>query len=303
MAKSTKKITLNDGAKIPALGLGTWQSSPDQVYNAVSEAIRFGYRHIDTAFAYGNEEPIGKAIRDSGIPRSDIFVTTKLWGTSHRDPQSGLDRSLKKLGLDYVDLYLVHWPVPMNPNGNDPMFPKKPDGSRDLDDTINFVETWARMQKLPTSKAKSIGVSNMSISNLEKLLDADSTTKVPVVNQVELHPYLPQPNLLKFCKEHKIYLEAYSPLGSTNSPLLKNETIVELAKKYDVQPANILISWALWRDTIVLPKSVTSSRIESNFDVVDLSDEDGALINAISKTHTQRFVDPDWGMKVFDDAD
>ncbi|CAN3377091.1 hypothetical protein DIURU_002092 [Diutina rugosa] len=295
---------LNNGVKIPVIGLGTWQSTPDEVYNAVTEALAVGYRHIDTAFAYGNEEPIGRAIRDSVIPRNELFVTTKLWSTHHHDPAKALDISLKNLGLDYVDLYLVHWPVAMNPNGNDPKFPSRPDGTRDVDESTNFVETWAKMQQLDPKKVRAIGVSNMSISNLEKLLSAPSTKVVPVVNQVELHPLLPQPNLLKWCQDHKIYLEAYSPLGSTDSPLLSNPTIVELAEKYQVPPATVLISWAIWRKTIVLPKSVTPARIKSNFNVVHLSEADGNIIDKVAHEYgTKRFINPDWGVKIFDDAD
>lgn len=297
-------VELNNGVKIPVIGLGTWQLTPDEVYNAVTEALAVGYRHIDTAFAYGNEEPIGRAIRDLVIPRNELFVTTKLWLTHHNDPAKALDISLKNLGLDYVDLYLVHWPVAMNPNGNDPKFPSRPDGTRDVDELTNFVETWAKMQQLDPKKVRAIGVLNMLISNLEKLLLAPLTKVVPVVNQVELHPLLPQPNLLKWCQDHKIYLEAYSPLGSTDSPLLSNPTIVEMAEKYQVPPATVLISWAIWRKTIVLPKLVTPARIKLNFNVAHLSEADGNIIDKVAHEYgTKRFVSPDWGVKIFDDAD
>lgn len=266
--------------------------------------MKDGYRHIDTAYAYGNESVIGRAIKDSGIPREDIFVTTKLWSTYHTNPEVGIELSLTNLGLEYVDLYLIHWPVAMNPDGNDKKFPTLENGLRDILHDVNFVETYNKLQALvKNGKAKSIGVSNFSITNLKKLLAAETTTIKPVVNQVELHPYLPQHELLKYCTENDIYLEAYSPLGSIDSPLLKDETLVELASKYNVPVATILISWGECRGTIVLPKSVTPSRIKTNFEVVQLDAEDMEKIDNIHKrSGIKRLIDPDWSpVKVFND--
>jgi len=303
--KSTKVIKLNDGSSIPAVGLGTWQSTSEEVYNATLTALKYGYRHIDTAAGYGNEEEIGKALKDSGIPREELFITTKLWCTRHQDPEAAIDESLKRLGLDYVDLYLIHWPVHLNPKGNDPKFPTLPNGKRDIVFDWSFIETYELLQPLVAKgKAKSIGVSNWSVSNLKKLLAAESTKITPVVNQVELHPYLPQHELLAFAKLKGITLEAYSPLGSSDSPLFKDETIVKIAEKYGVPPATILISWAIWRGTVVLPKSVTASRIESNFEVVDLSDEDGKEIDNIHKVKgIKRIINPPWDPVVVFDTD
>ena len=305
LTNTLRTFKLNTGNSIPAVGLGTWQSTDDDVYNAVLSAFKAGYRHIDTALVYGNEVPVGKAIADSGIPRSELFITTKLASIDHLDPLEALNKSLKNLGLEYVDLYLMHWPVALNPkNDSHPTFPTLPNGKRDILLDRDFVTTYVDMQELvELGLAKAIGVSNFTVKNLKKLLDSPEVTIPPAANQVELHPYLPQPKLLEFCKQNDIILEAYSPLGSTNSPLLENETLVKLAEKYKVDPANVLISWAVWRGTVVLPKSVTPSRIESNFNVVNLSDEDGEAVNEISsKLGTKRLISPDWDpVVVFDD--
>lgn len=303
---SNKILTFNNGLTIPALGLGTWQSHPSEVYDAVLVALKNGYRHIDTAALYNNEEAIGQAIKDSGIPRDQLFITTKLWSSGHTDPAKDLDISLKKLQLDYVDLYLIHWPVALNPNGNDPNIPTLPNGYRDIIfEGWDITDTWAELQKLVANgKTKSIGVSNFTISNLQKILNSPKTTIIPAVNQVELHPYLPQHKLVAFAKEHGILTEAYSPLGSTDSPVLKDETVLSVASKYNTSPAKILISWALWRNTIVLPKSVTESRIIDNFQVVDLSDEDGEALNKIvERTGPQRLITQNWHPVVVFDSD
>ena len=187
----TKKVfTLNTGAKMPAIGLGTWQSGKGEVRQAVIDAIKAGYRHIDTALAYGNESEVGQGIRDSGVPRDEIWVTTKLDNTWHHRVSEGIDSSLKSLGLEYVDLYLVHWPA-----SSDPSDEKKP-----LADW-NFEKTWLEMQKLPaTGKVKAIGVSNFAIKNLEILLKNPELKIVPAVNQVELHPNNPSPKVCPgFC--------------------------------------------------------------------------------------------------------
>ncbi|ODV76720.1 Aldo/keto reductase [Suhomyces tanzawaensis NRRL Y-17324] len=198
----------------------------------------------------------------------------------------------------------MHWPIALNPeNKSHPFIPLLPSGKRDILLDWDFVEGYEELQKIHAlGKAKSIGVSNFSVTNLKKLL-ADPRTKIrPVVNQVELHPYLPQHKLLAYAKQEDILLQAYSPLGSTDLPLLTDEVILELGKKYEVAPATILISWAVWRGTVVLPKSVTSSRIESNFNIVTLSDEDGKKIDNIHVNKgIQRLIMPEWSpVVVFD---
>lgn len=204
-----------------------------------------GYRHIDAAYVYGNEDEVGEGLAEafkSGLKREDVFVTTKLWCTYHSRVEENLDKSLKSLGLDYVDLYLVHWPVPMNPKGNHPNIPKHPDGSRDLDTSWSHTQTWLEMEKvLKTGKTKAIGVANYSVKFLEELLPV--ATVVPAANQIENHPYLPQQEIVDYCKEKGILITAYSPLGSTGSPLFQEKEIQELAKKHDVTPGCILLSY------------------------------------------------------------
>ncbi|EHK97518.1 putative protein GCY [Glarea lozoyensis 74030] len=272
---ATKTFKLNTGAEIPALGLGTWQSAAGEVENAVGYALSVGYRHIDAAYCYGNEDEVGEGLRtafDSGIERKDIFVTTKLWCTYHSRVEEALNKSLKSLGLDYVDLYLVHWPVAMNPNGNHDKFPKHEDGSRDLIKDWSHVQTWKAMEKLvATGKVKAIGVCNYSVKYLEQLLKEASI--VPAVNQIENHPSLPQQEVVDFCKEKGIHVTAYSPLGSTGSPMFEAAPIVEVAKKRGVTPA-------IARGSSVLAKSVNSERIKANMELIDLDTEDMKTLNA-----------------------
>ncbi|CAK4033562.1 D-galacturonate reductase-like [Lecanosticta acicola] len=299
MADTT--FTLNTGAKIPAVGLGTWQSDPGQVKTAVAHALKSGYRHIDAAFVYGNESEVGEGLKeafDSGIKREDVFVTSKLWNTYHRKPEECLDEGLKRLGLDYVDLYLVHWPVPMSPNGNHPLFPKHPDGSRDLDTEWSHVETWKNMEKLlKTGKVKAIGVSNYSVKFLEELLPHASV--VPAANQIENHPYLPQQDIADYCREKGILIEAYSPLGSTGSPLFSEAGVQEVAKKHNVGPGTILISYQVNKGHVVLPKSVTPTRIEENLKTVKLDKSDlDALEGIHKKKGLTRFVYPPFGVNL-----
>jgi len=291
---------LNTGAFIPHVGLGTWQSKPDVVKHAVKVALQSGYRHIDCAWIYGNEKEVGEAIRESNIPRSELFITTKLWNNSHRPEEvlPALETSLKNLGLDYVDLYLIHWPI---------AFKSGPDAvSRDsegklLFENVDFTETYKAMEALiPTGKTKAIGVSNFSIKNLEKLLA--SAKIVPAANQVELHPENPQWELLEFCKAKGIHLTAYSPLGSTDSPLIKREEISKIAQKHNSNNANVLIAWAVQRGTSVIPKSTTESRIISNFQDIVLDEEDLKTLKAITEGKApHRYCDPKdfWGVEIF----
>lgn len=278
-------LTLIDGNKIPTVGLGTWQASEEgAAYNAVKVALENGYRHIDTAAIYGNEVEVGQGIKDSGVPREEIFVTTKLWNTDHKKVPEALETSLKKLGLDYVDLYLIHWPVSTDPATNSVY--------KDFD----YLDTYKEVQKLVKSgKVKSVGVSNFTKKKVQRLLADKDVTVKPAVNQIEAHPLLPQEELTAYLKLENILIEAYSPLGSTNSPLFKNETIVSIAEKNKVEPAQVLVSWAVQRGTVVLPKSVTDSRIVSNLKTLTLSDEDFETLNQLSaKDGVNRTCDPAW---------
>ncbi|KAI6247638.1 D-galacturonate reductase [Erysiphe necator] len=276
---------LNTGAEIPALGLGTWQSDTGLVKDAVSYALSIGYKHIDCAYVYCNEQEVGEGLKEAfakGIKREDIFVTSKLWCTYHSRAEEALDKSLKSLGLDYLDLYLVHWPLPMNPNGNHDLAPKLSDGSYDLQKDWTHIQTWKSMEKLVKSgKVKAIGVSNYSKLYLEELLAQAEI--VPAVNQIENHPSLPQQDVVDLCNEKGIHVTAYSPLGSTGTPLMKEPIIVELAEKKNVKPVSILLSYHLARGTSVLPKSVHKERIKENKDcLIFLDKEDMIVLNNYS---------------------
>ncbi|KAI1260562.1 aldo/keto reductase family protein [Xylariaceae sp. FL1019] len=254
---TSKTYTLPSGDKLPAIGLGTWQSPNDQVVKAVQDALAAGYRYIDTAYAYGNEADVGKGVKASGVPREQIWITTKLDNPWHKRVAEGIDASLKNLGMEYVDLYLMHWPCSLDPADKT--------GKTSYSDW-NFIDTWREMQKLlDTGKVRNIGVSNFSITNLEKLLNDPSCKTKPAVNQIELHPNNPSPKLIDYCAEKGIHCTAYSCLGSTNSPLYKDATLLELAEKKGKTPQQCLLQWGIQRGCDVIPKSVTKERIEANF--------------------------------------
>ncbi|GJE85134.1 aldo/keto reductase [Phanerochaete sordida] len=280
---ASKFVKLNTGAQMPTLGFGTWQSQPGAVEKAVEVALRTGYRHIDTATAYGNEREVGEGIKASGVPREEIFLTTKLNNTDHRKPFEALQYSLQQLETPYLDLWLMHWPAPM-----------KPDGSPDRD--VNWLDTWKAMEKIykeHPDKVRAIGVSNISIEFFEQLLKEASV--VPAVNQIELHPSCVQEELVQYCRSKGVALTAYSPLGSSDSPLLANATVARIAAAHGVSPANVLVSLQANRpDVAVLTKSVTPERVVANFKIIDLSDEEVAELHAIEKTAAFRACYPWW---------
>lgn len=267
--------------------------------SAVAHAIKSGYRHIDCAYVYDNEKEVGEGIKEgleaTGLLRSDLFITTKLWCTYHTRVEQNLDLSLNRLGLDYVDLYLMHWPVAMNSAGNHEKFPKLPDGSRDIVWNRSHVETYKEMQKLlKSSKVKSIGVCNYSKPFLEELLG--QVEVVPAVNQIENHPLLPQQEIVDLCKKHDILTTAYSPLGSSGSPMLDDPRVMELAQKKATTPGSVLLSYHVARGNAVLAKSVTPSRIEQNMKMVRLDDQDMAYLAGVARNGAVRFVYPDFGV-------
>ena len=269
-------ITLNNGTAMPQLGFGVWQVPDDEAFSAVGHALDAGYRSIDTAAIYGNEEGTGKALAASGIARDDLFVTTKLWNGKDEawTPDSVLrefDSSLTKLGLEYVDLYLIHWPRAVR------------------DDYLSIWRTFEAIAK--SGRAKAIGVSNFQPAHLRRLLD--ETSVVPAVNQIELHPNFAQPELRAFHAEHGIATEAWSPLGQGKG-LLEDPTLAKLAEKHGKTAAQIVLRWHLQTGNVVIPKSVTPSRIAANIDVFDfaLDDSDLAAVAGLDNG-TRLGPDPD----------
>jgi 2,5-diketo-D-gluconate reductase A len=248
-------VELNDGGTMPRIGFGVFQVAPEETVEAVSYALQTGYRAVDTAAAYANEREVGGAVRASGIGREEVFVTTKLWNSDHgrESAHRAFDRSLDHLGFDYVDLYLIHWPAP----------------GRGL-----YVDTWEALIELKAAgRARSIGVSNFEIQHLERVVDA--TGVAPAVNQVELHPRLQQPELRRFHSDHGIVTEAWSPIAKGR--VLDDPVVTELATWYDRTPAQIVLRWHLQLGNVVIPKSVTPTRIEENFRVFDFTLDDDAM--------------------------
>ncbi|UTT89614.1 hypothetical protein NDA17_006633 [Ustilago hordei] len=306
-----KSLTLNDGNKIPQIGLGTWLSKPGEVANAVQVAVKSGYRHLDLAKIYQNQEEIGTALKKiipSVVKREELFITSKLWNNAHRpeNVQAAYEETLNELGLDYLDLYLIHWPVAFVP-GKD-LVPKTEDGKQALiDRDVSIVDTWKALIELQKAgKVKSIGVSNFTIEHLDAIINA--TGVVPAVNQIEAHPLLPQDDLVAYAKQKNIHLTAYSPLGnnlSGKTKIVDYPQVSEVAKKYNADPAQVLIAWGVKRGYSVIPKSVTDSRIKSNFDQIELKDEDYDKVTSLYKELAKvRFnipfiYAPKWDVNVF----
>lgn len=268
-----KYIKTNNDLSVPMLGLGVFKvQEGNQCVEAVKYALQIGYRHIDTASIYGNEESVGVAIKESGIPREEIFLTTKVWNEVQRTGvvENALNESLKLLGTDYVDLYLVHWPVPGK-----------------------YVDTWLQLEKIYKSgRVKSIGVSNFHTHHLEDLRKVWSV--VPVMNQIELHPDLSQKTIIDYCKEHGIIPQAWSPLGAAKNTLLENPLLISIGKKYGKTPAQVILRWNIDCGVVTIPKSVTPSRIKENISIFDfeLTQEEVTQIDGLNK-NKRTGADPD----------
>ncbi|MGG7465570.1 aldo/keto reductase [Plantibacter sp. YIM 135347] len=258
-------LALNSGHTIPQLGFGVFLVDPEATERIVSDALELGYRHIDTAAIYGNEEGVGRAIAKSGIPRDELFITTKLWNGDQgtESAHAAIDTSLEKLGLDSVDLYLIHWPVP----GQD-----------------RFLESWLALEQIAAAgKARSIGVSNFLVEHLERIIAGSDT--VPAVNQIELHPAYQQREVTEFGRANGILTEAWGPLGQGKYPLLEESVITAAAEAHGKSPAQVVLRWHLQNGTIVFPKSNSRERIAENIDVFDfeLSDAEVAAITALER--------------------
>ena len=240
-------LTLNDGRTIPQIGFGTWQIESDKAAPSVYQALKDGYCLIDGAAIYDNEEGVGEGIRLSALPRESVYLTTKLWNPRHGDAADAMDESLARLGTEYVDLYLIHWPTP----------------KQDL-----FVEAWKTMIELrKAAKTTSIGVSNFTIDNLKRIMD--ETGVVPAVNQIELHPGFPQAELRAFHEAHGIVTESWSPLGQ--GKILDHPQLAEIAAKYGKTPAQVALRWHIDLGLVVIPKSITPSRIKENLEIFDFA--------------------------------
>jgi 2,5-diketo-D-gluconate reductase A len=254
-------VVLSDGARIPQLGLGVYKVADDEARTVVATALELGYRHVDTASFYGNEVGVGQALRASDVPRDEVFVTTKVWNTEQGFDETlrAFDASLERLGTDHVELYLIHWPAPTQDK---------------------YVDTWRALERIAEEgRARSIGVSNFQVHHLERLLG--ETSVVPVIDQVEAHPWLQQHELREFCAARGIAVEAWSPLA--RGRVLDDAAIGRIAAKHGVEPAQAVIRWHLQQGLVVIPKTVNARRLASNLDVFgfELDEDDLAVIAAL----------------------
>ncbi|MEV0726330.1 aldo/keto reductase [Micromonospora purpureochromogenes] len=257
MANTIPDIPLNDGNTIPQLGFGVFQIEPKDTVEAVGRALEIGYRHIDTAEMYGNEAEVGEAVRISGLDRGEVFVTSKLNNAFHRpdDARRAFESTLSALKMDYIDLFLIHWPLPTRYDGD-------------------FVSTWKTLEEFQRDgRAKSIGVSNFQVPHLERL--AAEADVVPAVNQIEVHPYFTNEEVRTYDRQHNIVTEAWSPIAQ--GKVLDDPTVVDIAQEVGRTPAQVVLRWHVQRGDIVFPKSTTPSRIAENFQIFDFALDDAAM--------------------------
>ncbi|WP_133492299.1 aldo/keto reductase [Alcanivorax sp. 24] len=294
-------LAFENGDTLPIIGLGTWKSQPGEVHQAVREAIRAGYRHIDCAHIYGNEKEVGQALNEALIAgevrREELWITSKLWNSAHAPEEvaPALRQTLFDLGLDYLDLYLIHWPVAHKPGV---VFPNSAEDLLSLEERP-IAATWAALEALvDDGLTRHIGVSNFSIRKLQALLE---TARIkPAMNQIELHPYLQQNSMLAFCHANGVHLTAYSPLGSFDRPeafkaadepvLLEDPVIMEIAERHQASPAQVLIRWATQRGTSVIPKSVNPERLRQNLAAADLELDDRDMDRIAALDKHRRYV-------------
>lgn len=300
-----KMLEFDNGDKMPFIGLGTWKATPGDVYKAVKEALKIGYRHIDCAPIYGNEAEIGQAISEAiaegVVTRDQLWITSKLWNDAHapEDVRPALEKTLADLQVEYLDLFLIHWPIA---HKSDVVFPESADGFVSLDD-LPIATTWKAMEPLVAKGlCRHIGVSNFSIAKLKALLEVAEVK--PEMNQIELHPYLQQQGMLDYCSAQGINVTAYSPLGSSDRPeqfkaidepvLLEDAKIAAVADRLSATSAQTLISWAISRNTVVIPKSSNPGRLKQNLESasVVLGDDDMKEIAALERN--RRYVSGDF---------
>ncbi|KAG0434604.1 Aldose reductase [Dictyocoela muelleri] len=288
-----REIKLNNGYTIPIIGLGTWKCDKKVVSDVVKAALDVGYRHIDTAAVYGNEKEIGEALLNHSIPRNEIFLTSKLWNSSHDNPNLGLEITLKNLKTDYLDLYYIHWPVNFENNNGVSVWRN---GNPVLK-TFELEKVYRNMENfVKNGKIKSIGVSNFGIGNIRKILEFCEIK--PAMLQIEFHPYLQQNELIDFCKQNKICITAYSSLGSTTDEKNKNimrvrddPVIQRISREKKISPSTVILSWITSKDIVVIPKSTKEDHLKENLMLVELSNSEIIEIDSLSRNF--RYVDPE----------